>query len=325
VRLAEVDVAQGGGQLVVAQQPLHGGQVTAGLQQVGGVAVPQRVQAGLLGDATGHEEAAEQPLYRAVVQGLAPVPAGEQPAVGAVAPPGVAQQPQQGGRQGDQAVLAALGTAEVDDQAGAVDVRHAQAEDLAQAQAAAVGGLHQHQEPGEVDGGEEASDLVGAEHTGQGAWLLAVGDHRHQAGPAQGHLVQEAQGADGLVEATPGGALFDQVQLVEAEVLGVEVLRGAAEVAGEEGDAADVGLDGAGAVVAALQVLGQALAQRGHGRLPWGRVHTPAADVAATMPGRASQRKTSFRKGQRQRRGAEAGPVRGVRLPPRSGLVQQWC
>src|SRR5262245_37772699 len=69
------------------------------------------------------------------------------------------------------------------------------------------------------------------------------------------------------------------------------------KVACEQGDAADVGVDGAGAVVAALQVLGEALTQGGHEGLPWGRVHAPAVDVGATMPRRASKRKTSFRKG----------------------------
>ena len=40
---AEVQVAQGGGQMTVAEQALQRGQIGAGFEQVGGVAVPQRV------------------------------------------------------------------------------------------------------------------------------------------------------------------------------------------------------------------------------------------------------------------------------------------
>ena len=58
--LAEVDIAQGGADLVVAEQALQGGQVATVLEGVGGVAVPERVQAGLLGDAAGAEQAATQ-------------------------------------------------------------------------------------------------------------------------------------------------------------------------------------------------------------------------------------------------------------------------
>src|SRR5262245_59137021 len=45
VFLAEVEVAQGGADVAVAEQTPQAGQVSAGLQQVGGVGVPQRVQA----------------------------------------------------------------------------------------------------------------------------------------------------------------------------------------------------------------------------------------------------------------------------------------
>jgi hypothetical protein len=79
-------------------------------------------------------------------------------------------------------------------------------------------------------------------------------------GPAQGGAVEEAQGGDGLVEAAPGGALLQEVQLVLADVLGAELVGGASEVAGEADDGADVGADGARGVVAQPQVVDQALA-----------------------------------------------------------------
>src|SRR5262249_8506457 len=173
-------------------------------------------------------------------------------------------------RQGDQAVLLALGTADVDGHAGAVDVSHPQADDLAQTQAAGVGELQEHEEPGHVDDVEEAADLVGAEDGGQRLGPLAVGKQHHGVAALQGDAVEEAQGAGGLVEATPGRLLPEQVQLVRPGVLGAEVLGGAAEVPGEVGHGGDVALDGPGAVVAQLQVVDEALTQGRHGKTPEG-------------------------------------------------------
>src|SRR5262249_46842768 len=88
-------------------------------------------------------------------------------------------------------------------------------------------------------------------------------------GSAEGDGVEEAQGTDGLVEGAPGDPpLLHQVQLVGPDVLGAEVLGGAAAVTGEAGDGLGVGLDGPGRLVAELPILDQALAERGHGELP---------------------------------------------------------
>jgi hypothetical protein len=55
------------------------------------------------------------------------------------------------------------------------------------------------------------------------------------------------------------------VELVGADVLGAERFGGAAAVAGEVGDGADLGVDGTAGVVAQAQVVEEALAERGHG------------------------------------------------------------
>jgi hypothetical protein len=116
-----------------------------------------------------------------------------------------------------------------------------------------------------LDGVEESATLVLAEDGGQGPGPLAEGKGLHHGGALQGDRIEETQGADRLVELAPRDALLEQVQRVLAHVLGAEVLGRLTEVSGEQGDAQDVGLDGAGRVVAQLQVLGVALSQGGSG------------------------------------------------------------
>jgi hypothetical protein len=53
---------------------------------------------------------------------------------------------------------------------------------------------------------------------------------------------------------------LEQVQLILADLLGAEQVGGTAEVKGEAGDVRDVTRDGTGGVIAALEILGKALA-----------------------------------------------------------------
>jgi hypothetical protein len=75
----------------------------------------------------------------------------------------------------------------------------------------------------------------------------------------RGAVGREGQGTDGLVEAAPGDALGEEVELVLAHVLGVELVRGAAEVAGEVCDGGDRGGNGLGGVVAQAEVVDEPL------------------------------------------------------------------
>src|SRR5262249_11056473 len=148
----------------------------------------------------------------------------------------------------------------------------------------------------------------GAEDGRQRPGLLAVGNHGDDAGALQGDAVEETQGADGLVEATPGGALAEQVELVLPRVLGAEVLRGAAKVLGEAGDGADITIDGPGAVVAQLQVMDEALTQGRHETPPDRAARAPLADMAGENARRDD-------KAQEQNQAATAGqsPARTTR------------
>src|SRR5262249_17762514 len=99
VLLADVGVAQGGGQLVVPQQFLQAGQVGAVLEQVGGVAVPQRVPARLLADAGGADGPLAGALHVADAEVALGLAAGEQPGPGPMLTPVLPQQPQQDRRE----------------------------------------------------------------------------------------------------------------------------------------------------------------------------------------------------------------------------------
>src|SRR5262249_26772037 len=83
--------------------------------------------------------------------------------------------------------------------------------------------------------------------------------------PGQGGAVQEAQGADGLVETAPRDAALQQVQLVGADVVGTEPFGRTAEMPGEGSHLADVGVDRSLGVIAQAQVVDEALSKRGHG------------------------------------------------------------
>ena len=82
---------------------------------------------------------------------------------------------------------------------------------------------------------------------------------------AEGDLVEEPEGGDGLVVDAPGDVLLlDEVEEVGADLVGPEGLGRLAEMVGEGGDARDVDLDGPGGEVAEFHVLDHSAAQRCH-------------------------------------------------------------
>src|SRR5262249_34479152 len=124
---------------------------------------------------------------------------------------------------------------------------------------------------------EEAGDLVGAEHTGEGAHLLAIGDHLDDVLAAQGDTVEEAEGAGGLGGGAPGGRLGQEGGLLTSGRAGGE------QVGGAGGRGEGEGRGGAGCVVAQLQILSEALTQGRHGRAPGGERHPRS--VGGSWPG----------------------------------------
>jgi hypothetical protein len=78
-------------------------------------------------------------------------------------------------------------------------------------------------------------------------------------GSLQGDGLEEAEGSDGLVEATPGGVLPQEVELVVPDVRGVELLGRLLEMLGEACDGGDIGGDGSSCVVADAEVVEKTL------------------------------------------------------------------
>ena len=219
---AQVQVVRRGGQLAVAEDLLHRQDIDAGFEQVGGEGVPERVHRGRLANVGAAAHPLEQPLHSPRAQRPLLGGIGEQPALGAVAPPVVAQLGEQAERQRHQAILTALALVDMEQQPRAVDGADFQVEHFAQAQAAGIGGLQEHAVAPGPGRGEQQGDLVGAEHAGQLLGPFAVQDVRHLVGAAQRGAVQEAQGADDLIELAPGDLFLEQVQLKGPDLFAAE-------------------------------------------------------------------------------------------------------
>lgn len=161
------------------------------------------------------------------------------------------------GTEGNFAGLAAFAMRDANDHALFVDVLGAE---LAQFGAAHAGVVQSHQDGAVAEigsGGDEAPDLVGAEHDGD---LPARRSRQRDvvAGIAatQNFQIEEAKGRhlhhDRLRFEL---ALFDEVQLVLAYVLPAELLGRVMEVFGESPDTRDIGVCGSLRVIAELEFL----------------------------------------------------------------------
>jgi len=158
--------------------------------------------------------------------------------------------------------------ADVDDHAGAVDVGDAQAGDLGDPQPGGVGGHEQGAVLEVAEGGEEASQLVGAEDDRETAGLLDRGEARRDVVAAEGLAIEEAPGAAGeLIVAVGDVLLLEEVEQVGADVLAAEEIGRGVEVGGEAGGASDVSIDGRLGEVAEGHVVDHAATQGGHVRL----------------------------------------------------------
>ena len=134
-----MEVAGGGAEAAVPEQDLDGPQVGAGLEQVGGEAVPQSVHMNVLAQARGRQRALADHLDGAWADRLVGLTPWEEVGPGPVSCPVLAQDRQQPWREHDVAILLPLGLANVDDHAATVDVLDAEPGDLRESQPAGVG------------------------------------------------------------------------------------------------------------------------------------------------------------------------------------------
>ena len=152
--------------MIVAEQPLEGGEVRPGFEQVCGVAVAE----GMAGDGLGQAGRGPRGDDRALECGLVEGPpgwAGEEPVDRAVVEPVRSEFGQELIRQRHAAVFAALAVTDPEDMTGRVDVFGPEAEDLTDPQPAAVGDAEHESVATRWCGIEESSDLLRCQHDGQ--------------------------------------------------------------------------------------------------------------------------------------------------------------
>jgi hypothetical protein len=143
-----------------------------------------------------------------------------------------------------------LALADLDHHAGAVDVLDAEPGDLGEPQPTGIRGHEQRAVLAVLKRVEEAGHLVNAEHYRELLGRLGAGDLFDDPLPAQCDAVKEPKGKAGLlVDVTGDLPLLDQVEEVEANVLGPELVGRGVDVPGEIGDPVDVEADRLGGQV----------------------------------------------------------------------------
>ena len=147
----------------------------------------------------------------------------------------------------------------VNQQPPAIQVLDLQPDQRADAQAQGLVGLQQHALDPRPGCREQLHDLFRGQHHGQGLGPFGEADEGHDVGAPEGLAIEQLPGADGLIEQAPGDAGLDQVQLEATQFLRAELIGGTSEVLRQAGDPGDLGLDGAGRVVAQAQVVAKAL------------------------------------------------------------------
>src|SRR6266487_2661960 len=140
--------------------------------------------------------------------------------------------------------------------------------DFREAQASCVSG-HQHRpQLKAADCVEKPDNFILAQHHREFfglAWERDVGD-----GPIapQGMAIEKPEGADCLVEVTPGDVPFlHQIYLVLTNLFRPQQFGRLAEMPGELSDLSDVALDGPRGTVADLQIVDHALTKSSHEKL----------------------------------------------------------
>ena len=249
----------------MAEVFLDEAQVDAVFEQMGGIGVSQGVDVSALVEAGSFDGVAECALQTVAsdrpavvsdgVLGAMPCGGRKEPGGRAVGAPVVSQHLERVVGQGDFTLLASL-AADVQNAAGAVDVR-----DLK------TGSLHESQATG-VDGGqadavdvdahlvEDAPDFAAAEHHRKPLFRSRLGDVEALPIAAEGLVVEESEPAEHDREGAAGDLLLEsQMQQVAADLVFIEFVRRPAVVACQLSNGMDVALDGAFGIALKLHLL----------------------------------------------------------------------
>ena len=143
----------------MAEHRLHGAEVDARLEHVGGKAVPQGMGRDLLLDA-GTDAGLAHGALDGSVDDVSAARADEEPLLRAIDSVIVAQQREQRIRQWHEPILAPLAGMDMQELAGAIDVDDTERGELTDAEAAGVGDGDHDAVASVGDAGEEGADLV---------------------------------------------------------------------------------------------------------------------------------------------------------------------
>ena len=228
----------------MAEQELNRAQVGAGLKQMDGKRMAERMRRNRLGEsrAVGGEPAGK--TDRPASDRRVGAGAGKEPMPGPAHLPPVAEDGQQLRREHHVAVLLPLALRDAQHHPLAVDGGHGEADGLGDAQA---GGVARGQDGAMFDGlhpVEKLDHLFRAEHDGQRARPFRLGDHLVE-GPAllERDAIEEPERRHGDDQrARRETAFARQVDLVGANLLGTQMRRRAAEMAGEPRNRLDIRL-----------------------------------------------------------------------------------
>src|SRR5271169_5369563 len=250
-------------ELLVPEQNLDDPDIGFLLQEMGGKAVPQCVNADTFGNAGTPRCQANDPVELART-GMLPAVARKQPGLTGRHPsllardaPPFAQYLEKVGRENDIPILLALALFDPDDHPVTVDVGELERYDIRGSQA---GGVSQAQERLVLDvsrRGEQPTDLFRAQNNGQAARLAGGDDLLGEIVALQRDLEEEPQGSGTDVDGWYRRPDRRQPQLIAMDILGGSLVGRSAQKIGKPFDVADIVVLSLGAEPADRHVLDQ--------------------------------------------------------------------
>src|SRR5436305_7894906 len=233
-------------ELLVSEQNLDDADIGFLLQEVGGKAVPQRMNADALGDAGTPRCQANDPMQLArtrmlpAVAGKQPGLTGRHPSLFARNAPPFAQYLEKDGRENDIPILFALALFDPDDHPVTIDIGELERHDLRGSQA---GGISQAQDRLVLDvyrRSEQPTDLFRAENNGQAARLAGRDEFLGKIVALQRDLEEEPQGSGTDVDGRYRRPDRRQPQLIAMNILGGSLVGRTAQKIGKSFDVADI-------------------------------------------------------------------------------------
>ena len=256
-----MEIATGGAQTLMAQEQLEASQIHTSLQQVTRKRMAQQMRIHSFAQLRLHPRLPTEEVHRFARHGLGPIVAREEPRARFIPLPILPQESQQPRREHHTAIALAFPLPDAEHHARTIDIGDLEVTEFRDAQAGGIEG----RENG--TGFEAAGSLEQGRHFGltqdrrEGLRPLGLRDIGEHVGLAERHVVEKAQGTDGLHDERPGDVpLVDEIELILADLFGAKAIRGGPKVLGKLGDTAEIGCNSLWGIVPQLQVFEHPLA-----------------------------------------------------------------